>query len=171
MTCVVTTTGTVNFHCKPWLPLLCLLLHPRDQTSTHLFVQTVCILRTVCQPLCECVAAGVTQCCVFPALQTSLSQQNGPDLTHRLTPLLLPGEKQTCLLDKWPQETLHDLQRNRKRHMCPPTLSTHLLFSLVGESLCEFVEGSRIFSLDVASTSEKLREVWELLLFHLYLRV
>lgn len=65
------------------------------QTSTHPFVQTVCILCAVRQPLCEHVAAGVTQCCMFPALQTSLSQQNGPDLTHRLTPLLLPGEKQT----------------------------------------------------------------------------
>lgn len=30
MTCVVTTIGTVNFHCKSWLPLLCLLPHPRD---------------------------------------------------------------------------------------------------------------------------------------------
>lgn len=68
------------------------------QRSTHPFVQPVCILRAVSQPLCECVAAGVSQRCMFPALQTSLSQQNRPDLTHRLTPLLLPAEKQTTLL-------------------------------------------------------------------------
>lgn len=55
------------------------------------FVQTVCVLSAVRQALRECVAAGVAQRRVFPALQTSLSQQNGPDLTHGLTPLFLPA--------------------------------------------------------------------------------
>lgn len=49
------------------------------------------VLGAVRQALRECVAAGVAQRRVFPALQTSLSQQNGPDLTHGLTPLLLPA--------------------------------------------------------------------------------
>lgn len=65
-----------------------------DQTSTYPFVETVCILPTVCQPLRECVAAGLTQDCMFSALQMSLSQQNRPDLTDGLTPLLLPWWKQ-----------------------------------------------------------------------------
>lgn len=64
-------------------------------TFTHFFVQAVCVLCAVCQTLRESVAAGVTQGCMFTALQTSLSQQNGPDLTNRLTPLLLPAQTQT----------------------------------------------------------------------------
>lgn len=66
--------------------MCCVLSH-----ASHPFVQAVRVLGTVRQPLCERVAAGVAQCRVFPALQSGLSQQDGPDLTHRLTPLLLPG--------------------------------------------------------------------------------
>lgn len=59
----------------------------------HPFVQAVCVLWDVDQTLCESVAAGVSQGRMFATLKARLSQQNGPDLTHRLTPLLLPEEK------------------------------------------------------------------------------
>jgi len=90
------------------------------KSSSHPFVQTVRVLRTVCQPQCECVAAGVTQCGVFPALQTGLSQQDRPDLTHGLTPLLLPAELNSnpwaydVMTHKEPPETV-------KRHICTHT--------------------------------------------------
>lgn len=132
-------------------------------SATHPFVQTVCVLRTVYQPLCECVAAGITQCCMFTALQTSLSQQNRPDLTHRLTPLLLPGKKQTQ------RSSLR--YGKAKTQMCSHIVDTCSLLSLVGEPLCEFVEGASIFSLNVSPTPKKLREVRELLLFHVHLGI
>lgn len=116
-------------------------------------MQTVCILRTVCQPLGERVAAGVTQCCMFSALKTSLSQQNRPDLTHRLTPLLLPGEETDIVTETRPNKVEHT-----QLHSYTPAHS-RLLLSLVGESLSEFVESSRVLRLDVASTAEKLGEV------------
>lgn len=53
------------------------------------------VLGNVHQTLRERVAAGVSQRRMLTALQASLGQQNGPDLTHRLTPLLLPEEKHT----------------------------------------------------------------------------
>lgn len=61
------------------------------------------------------------------------------------------------------------LEKNMKVHTLHK--HTHILFSLVGESLCEFVEGSCILGLYISSTPQKLGEIWELLLFHLHLRV
>lgn len=46
-----------------------------------------------------------------------------------------------------------------------------VLLGLVGEPLGEFVESSRILGFNVASAPQKLREVRQLLLFHLHLRV
>lgn len=46
-----------------------------------------------------------------------------------------------------------------------------VLLGLVGEPLGEFVESSRILGFNVAPAPQKLREVRQLLLFHLHLRV
>lgn len=54
-------------------------------------MQTVRVLGAVRQPLRERVATGVAQGGVFSALQAGLGQQDRPDLTHGLTPLLLPA--------------------------------------------------------------------------------
>lgn len=61
----------------------------------HPFVQAVRVLGDVHQPLRERVAAGVPQRRVLAALQPRLGQQDGPDLAHRLAPLLLPEGTRT----------------------------------------------------------------------------
>lgn len=50
-------------------------------------------------------------------------------------------------------------------------MCVYILLGLVGEPLCEFVESSRVLCFNVASAPQKLREVRQLLLFHLHLRV
>lgn len=112
------------------------------------------------QTLGESVAAGVPQGCVLATLKTGLSQQNGPDLAHRLTPLLLPEEKHTLGLSSG------QIRGGGGGYGC-----VSLLLGLVGEPLGEFVESSRVLGFNVASAPQKFREVRQLLLFHLHLRV
>lgn len=121
------------------------------RTSTHPFVQTVCILRTVCQPQGERVAAGVTQRCMFPALQTSLSQQNRPDLTHGLTPLLLPGEQTDILTEIRPQRNTPEAPRGIEKTL---TRCTHTHFLVLWVNLSVSLSRARAYS---ASMSPRRR--------------
>lgn len=113
-------------------------------SSTHPLVQTVCILCAVYQPLCECVAAGITQCCMFTALQTSLSQQNRPDLAHRLTPLLLPGVK---------RKPRHS-HLAKLKHNCALTHQTRAHFLVLWVNLSVSLSRARAYS---ASMSPRRR--------------
>lgn len=83
-------------------------------------MQAVRVFGAVRQALRERVAAGVAQRRVFPALQTSLSQQNGPDLTHGLTPLLLPARRgtrrlQLCICERAHRKRLERGEAPSKR--------------------------------------------------------
>ena len=71
-TCMMAINGTVPAKvciCVSLVCFQCVCWCKRQQPSpTHPFVQAVCILSTVHQPLCERVAAGVTQRCMFTTL-------------------------------------------------------------------------------------------------------
>lgn len=123
--------------------MLSLLWLTSLQTFTHPFVQTVCILRTVCQPLSECVAAGVAQCCMFSALKTSLSQQNRPDLTHRLTPLLLPREETDIVTERRPNKVEHTQLHSY-------TLHTNTYFLVLWVNLSVSLSRARAYSVSMS---------------------
>lgn len=117
-----------------------------------------------------CAPVAVWVCCsrCHPALhvpdspnESESAKRTRPDT--QTDPTAPSWRKTHILTDICHNETPGEHPRKRKH--------PHLLLSLMGKPLCELVKSTSIFCLDVASTAEKLREVWELLLFHLHLRV